>query len=88
MKKINECTEDYKKWLIDKINNILTYSAHDKLISMNSRLILDLHIDSLEMLELITAVEQCTEKSINDDILLKWYQVKDILDYIVKIKCN
>ncbi|MCW6566900.1 acyl carrier protein [Yersinia ruckeri] len=47
-----------------------------------SRLILDLHIDSLEMLELVIAVEKKTARPLADDIWLEWTTVKDVTDYL------
>nr|WP_294107184.1 hypothetical protein [Providencia sp.] len=34
------------------------------------------------MLELITAIEQYTEKSISDHIWMQWYRLQDIADYL------
>ncbi|UIN01457.1 acyl carrier protein [Yersinia ruckeri] len=47
-----------------------------------SRLILDLHIDSLEMLELVIAVEKKTARPLADDIWLEWTTIKDVTDYL------
>nr|WP_282554846.1 MULTISPECIES: acyl carrier protein [Providencia] len=53
---------------------------------MDSTLILDLHIDSLEMLELITAIEDYTGQRLNDNIWVKWHRLQDIVDYLSQTK--
>ncbi len=75
-------------WVIDKIKEICSYSIGDKSISIGSRLILDLYIDSLEMLELIHEIERYTEKQIDNSIWMQWNQIGDIVDYLLTIKMN
>ncbi|MBG5920520.1 acyl carrier protein [Providencia stuartii] len=72
----------HQTWLTEQIKAIRTYSGIDKPIEMDSALILDLHIDSLEMLELITAIENYTGQPLNDSIWVKWYRLQDIVDYL------
>lgn len=72
----------HQTWLINQIKEIRTYSGITKPFNMDSALIVDLHIDSLEMLELITAIEQYTEKSISEHIWMQWYRLQDIADYL------
>lgn len=71
-----------QQWVENQIKEIRTYSGIKKPFTMDSALIRDLHIDSLEMLELITAIEQYTEKSISDHIWMQWYRLQDIADYL------
>ncbi|HDN2512158.1 TPA: acyl carrier protein [Providencia rettgeri] len=71
-----------EQWVTDQIKEIRTFSGITKPFSMDSALISDLHIDSLEMLELITAIEQHTATPLRDDVWMKWYRLQDIADYI------
>lgn len=57
-----------QQWVENKIKEIRTYSGITESFTMDSALIRDLHIDSLEMLELIAAIEQYTKVPIQDEI--------------------
>lgn len=72
----------HPEWLINQIKEIRTYSGITKPITMDSALILDLHIDSLEMLELVTAIEQYTAQSLSDTVWMKWHYLQDVADYL------
>ncbi|MEY0232876.1 acyl carrier protein [Providencia manganoxydans] len=72
----------HQQWLINQIKEIRTYSGINKPITMDSALILDLHIDSLEMLELVTAIEEYTAQPLNDKVWLKWHYLQDVADYL------
>ncbi|GAB1439376.1 acyl carrier protein [Providencia sp.] len=73
-------------WLSDQIKQIRTYSGIADSYTIDSELIADVHIDSLEMLELITAIEQYTERGINDEVWIKWRYLRDIVDYLSNVK--
>lgn len=73
-------------WLSEQIQQIRTYSGITDSYTINSALIADVHIDSLEMLELITAIEQYTGQGIRDEVWMKWRYLRDIVDYLSKIK--
>ncbi|MEW2739173.1 acyl carrier protein [Providencia sp. PROV130] len=75
-----------QQWVEDKIKEIRTYSGLTKPFTMDSALIRDLHIDSLEMLELIAAIEQYTGQPINDEVWMKWYNLRDITEYLLSVK--
>ncbi len=45
-----------------------------------------MYIDSLEMLELIAAIEQYTKVPIQDEIWMKWYNLQDIVEYLLSVK--
>nr|WP_305849169.1 phosphopantetheine-binding protein [Providencia sp. M-27] len=49
-------------------------------------MIRDVHIDSLEMLELIAAIEQYTEQPIHDAVWMKWHNLLDIVEYLLSVK--
>ncbi|MEQ4676080.1 acyl carrier protein [Providencia vermicola] len=73
-------------WLLEQIQQIRTYSGITNSYTMDSALIVDVHIDSLEMLELITAIEQYTGQGINDETWMKWRYLRDIVDYLSNVK--
>ncbi|MBN4866006.1 MULTISPECIES: acyl carrier protein [Providencia] len=73
-------------WLVEQIQQIRTYSGITNSYTMDSALIVDVHIDSLEMLELITAIEQYTGQGINDEVWMKWRYLRDIVDYLSNVK--
>ncbi|HGN1706420.1 TPA: acyl carrier protein [Providencia rettgeri] len=73
-------------WLSEQIQQIRTYSGIADSYTINCALIADVHIDSLEMLELITAIEQYTRQGINDEVWMKWRYLRDIVDYLSKVK--
>ncbi|QXX82170.1 MULTISPECIES: acyl carrier protein [Providencia] len=69
-------------WLSEQIQQIRTYSGIANNFTVDSALIADVHIDSLEMLELITAIEQYTEVPLQDEVWMKWYNLQDIVNYL------
>ncbi|MEQ5113027.1 acyl carrier protein [Providencia vermicola] len=73
-------------WLVEQIQQIRTYSGITNSYTMDSALIVDVHIDSLEMLELITAIEQYIGQGINDEVWMKWRYLRDIVDYLSNVK--
>ncbi|CAB5541503.1 acyl carrier protein [Providencia hangzhouensis] len=75
-----------QQWVEDKIKEIRTYSGITEPFTMDSALIRDLHIDSLEMLELIAAIEQYTGQPISDEVWMKWYNLQDIVEYLLSVK--
>nr|WP_282564451.1 acyl carrier protein [Providencia alcalifaciens] len=50
---------------------------------MDDELIRDVHIDSLELLELIAAIEEYTEQPLLDEVWMKWRRLQDIVDYLI-----
>lgn len=70
------------QWLSEQIQQIRAYSGITNDFTVDSALIADIHIDSLEMLELITAIEQYTEVSLQDEVWMKWYNLQDIVNYL------
>ncbi len=72
------------QWLEHQIQQIRTYSGIRYCLTMDSTLIEDVHIDSLEMLELISSIEQYTKQPLSDDIWMEWNRLQDIVDYLVK----
>ncbi|KLN47445.1 hypothetical protein AAY77_01130 [Providencia rettgeri] len=74
------------QWLSEKIQQIRAYSGITNNFTVDSALIADVHIDSLEMLELIAAIEQYTKVPIQDEIWMKWYNLQDIVAYLLSVK--
>lgn len=72
------------QWLSEQIQQIRTYSGITNDFTVDSALIADIHIDSLEMLELITAIEQYTEVPLQDEVWMKWHYLRDIVDYLFR----
>lgn len=70
------------QWLSEQIQQIRTYSGIENDFTVDSALIADVHIDSLEMLELITTIEQYTDVPLQDDVWMKWYYLQDIVNYL------
>ncbi|MBS3049731.1 acyl carrier protein [Enterobacter mori] len=71
-----------KNWLEQTIAAIRNLSLDGRELDMQSLLIVDLHIDSLEMLELVTAVELYTQLPLADKIWSTWQRLQDVLDYL------
>lgn len=69
-------------WLLSEIAQVRTYAGQAQNIDMQSRLIVDLHLDSLEMLELVSSVEKYSQQPLEDTIWMAWYRVQDVLDYL------
>lgn len=84
--KMNLSTEIHWQWLFEQIQQIRTYSGITNDFTLDSTLIADVHIDSLEMLELIAAIEQYTGQPINDEVWMKWYKLSDIVEYLLSVK--
>ncbi len=84
--KMNSLTEIHWQWLFEQIQQIRTYSGITNDFTLDSTLIADVHIDSLEMLELIAAIEQYTGQPINDEVWMKWYKLSDIVEYLLSVK--
>lgn len=55
-------------------------------ITLNSRLVEDLGADSLDVVEMVMAFEDEFGVSLPDEDVEKMKTVKDVVDYIVKIK--
>ncbi|EMT6576385.1 acyl carrier protein [Providencia rettgeri] len=83
---MTQSEEIHWQWLSDQIQQIRTYSGIANDCTLDSALIADLHIDSLEMLELIAAIEQYTGQPINDEVWMKWYNLRDITEYLLSVK--
>ncbi|EJD6476200.1 MULTISPECIES: acyl carrier protein [Providencia] len=83
---MNSSTEIHWQWLFEQIQQIRTYSGITNDFTLDSTLIADVHIDSLEMLELIAAIEQYTGQPINDEVWMKWYKLSDIVEYLLSVK--
>lgn len=75
-----------QQWVENQIKEIRTYSGITAPFTMDSALIRDLHIDSLEMLELIAAIEQYTGQPISDEVWMKWHNLRDIVEYLLRVK--
>ncbi|QHB33867.1 acyl carrier protein [Yersinia canariae] len=71
-------------WLKSELAQIRAYAGAAQSLDLQARLILDLHIDSLEMLELVSAVENHTQQPLDDKTWMEWYRVQDVLDYLTK----
>lgn len=72
-----------QQWLERHLQQIREYSGINKFYPMDAELIADVHIDSLELLELIAAIEEYTEQSLQDEVWMKWQRLQDIVDYLV-----
>lgn len=74
--------ETHWQWLNNQIQEIRTYSGIANDFTIDSALIADVHIDSLEMLELIAAIELYIEQPLKDEVWMKWHYLRDIVDYL------
>ncbi|AJJ61912.1 acyl carrier protein [Yersinia aldovae] len=72
-------------WLKSELTQIRAYAGAIQSWDLQSRLIIDLHLDSLEMLELVSAVEKYTEQPLDDQTWMKWQRVQDVLDYLQQV---
>ncbi|EOV8089323.1 acyl carrier protein [Providencia huaxiensis] len=81
----NEHAAIHWQWLSEQIQSIRTYSGIENTYTIDSELIRDVHIDSLEMLELITAIEQYTGQPISDEVWMKWHNLRGIVEYLVSV---
>ncbi|HEQ1859351.1 TPA: acyl carrier protein [Providencia alcalifaciens] len=72
-----------QQWLERHLQQIREYSGINKTYSMDAELIADVHIDSLELLELIAAIEEYTEQPLRDEVWMQWRRLQDIVDYLV-----
>ncbi|MDN0088897.1 acyl carrier protein [Yersinia nurmii] len=75
---------DILQWL--QKNLVMITNCPLSKINPDARLILDLHIDSLEILELVIEVEKKTAKPLADDVWLQWNTINDIVEYIMLTK--
>ncbi len=82
MNRMSVSSDIHWLWLSEQIQQIRTYSGIANNFTVDSALIADVHIDSLEMLELITAIEQYTEVPLQDEVWMKWYNLQDIVNYL------
>jgi acyl carrier protein len=69
-------------WLKSELTQIRAYAPLAQRWDVQSRLIVDLHLDSLEMLELVSSVENYTQQPLEDKTWMTWYRVQDVLDYL------
>lgn len=77
-----------RREVFEKVTSILSDKLgvkQDK-IEENSKLIDDLGADSLDLVDLVMALEEEFDVKIADDQLQKISTVKDVIDYIVKVK--
>ncbi|HHA0034242.1 TPA: acyl carrier protein [Yersinia enterocolitica] len=74
-----------ESWLRSELTQIRAYAGAVQEWDLQSRLILDLHLDSLEMLELVSAVEKHTEQPLDDKIWMTWSRVQHVLDYLEEV---
>lgn len=74
-----------ESWLRSELTQIRAYAGAVQDWNLQSRLILDLHLDSLEMLELVSAVEKHTEQPLDDKTWMTWSRVQDVLDYLEEV---
>ncbi|ENU1226638.1 MULTISPECIES: acyl carrier protein [Providencia] len=81
----NEHAAIHWQWLSEQIQSIRAYSGIENTYTIDSELIRDVHIDSLELLELITAIEQYTGQPISDEVWMKWHNFRDIVEYLVSV---
>lgn len=72
----------------EKIIALIAEKLNKKIdsISLNSRLVEDLGADSLDVVEMIMAFEDEFGVSLPDEEVEKMKTVKDVVDYIAKIK--
>ncbi|WP_392433381.1 acyl carrier protein [Yersinia sp. HM-2024] len=75
----------HQRWLKSELTEIRAYAGATQNWDMQSRLIIDLHLDSLEMLELVSAVEKYTEQPLDDKTWMTWHRVQDVLDYLEEV---
>nr|WP_301537976.1 acyl carrier protein [Providencia rettgeri] len=76
----------HQQWLENTIYALRAYSGIKLQVTMDSSIIEDLHIDSLEMLELITEIERYTGFPLLDEIWMKWRYLRDIVNYLLSVK--
>lgn len=72
-----------QQWLERHLQKIREYSGINKTYAMDAELIADVHIDSLELLELIAAIEEYTEQPLKDEVWMKWRRLQDIVNYLI-----
>lgn len=58
---------------------------HTRNYNLEDRLLLDLHMDSLEMVDLLFSIEHKFGLSVNEADWMQWITVKDIVLYLDKI---
>ncbi|WP_448516483.1 acyl carrier protein [Pseudothermotoga sp.] len=77
-----------RKEVFAKVTSILSdkLGVKEEQIKETSKLIEDLGADSLDLVDLVMAFEEEFGVKIADDQLQKISTVKDVIDYIVKVK--
>ncbi|WP_448532135.1 acyl carrier protein [Pseudothermotoga sp.] len=77
-----------RKEVFAKVTSILSdkLGVKEEQIKETSKLIDDLGADSLDLVDLVMAFEEEFGVKIADDQLQKISTVKDVIDYIVKVK--
>lgn len=74
-----EIFEGVKKVVIESI-------GEEKEISENATIVEELGLDSLDIVEMLMALEEEFEISIDDSVAEKFVKVSDVIDYIEKAK--
>ncbi|CAI1902948.1 Acyl carrier protein [Serratia quinivorans] len=69
-----------KNWLNSTLALVRCTALRD--IAPDERLILDLHLDSLEMVELISAIEEKSRRPLKDEVWMAWETIADIINYL------
>ena len=72
----------HQHWLQQELAQIRPYAAKGADFDLQARLLVDLHLDSLEMLELVSAVEKYMARPLEDKIWMQWYRLQDVLDHL------
>ena len=74
--------------VFDKVKEIIndTLSCGEDIITMDAVLIDDLGADSLDIVELIMALEEKYNTEIADEVAEKMVTVKDVVEYIANNK--
>lgn len=73
----------HQHWLQQELAQIRPYAvAKETDFDLQARLLVDLHLDSLEMLELVSAVEKYMARPLEDKIWMQWYRLQDVLDHL------
>ncbi|MBI3310160.1 MAG: acyl carrier protein [Serratia liquefaciens] len=72
----------HQQWLERELSRIRAYASPIQGFDPQARLLADLHIDSLEILELVIAVEKYTHQPLEDKTWMEWYCLQDIFDHL------
>jgi acyl carrier protein len=68
----------------EEVIELVSKSSKNEIKNMNSRLVEDLKIDSLDMVELVMAIEEKYKIEITDEEAEKIKTIQDIIDYAKK----